>query len=239
MKKLDITPYEIEGDGISSPMTLVLVTDLHNCEAGHVTEAIRKIAPDAVIIAGDMMSQMTPARHSSKAMRFLRETSKLCPVFYGLGNHEKHLSKEERNRIRETGVTLLYGEYVHFGELCIGAAVPEHYEEPSDIAFLEAFEKEDGFRVLISHRPELYKRYLHKYDIPLIVSGHAHGGQVRIFTIPVFAPGQGLFPRYAQGMHENRLIVSRGLGNHTVCPRFFNRAELCVIKIKGKECQQN
>ncbi len=234
LKRMDITPYRVRGRGISAPVTLALVTDLHNCDATPVLRAIDTVKPDAVVIAGDMMSKMTTEYHCGEALRFLREAAAEFPVFYGLGNHERLLGESEFARIRATGATLLVNSFAHFGEICIGARIPEHWEEPDDLAFLERFCKEDGYRVLLSHCPELYKQYLHKFDIPLILSGHAHGGQIRLFGHPVFSPGQGLFPRYAQGMHDGRLIVSRGLGNHTIVPRFFNRAELCIITIEGE-----
>ncbi len=69
-------------------------------------------------------------------------------------------------------------------------------------------------------------------DIQLIFSGHAHGGQWRIpFTNKgVYAPGQGLFPEYCQGVYDGRLVVSAGLSNTTWIPRFFNPREIVVVE---------
>ncbi len=230
--KLEITPYTVEA-ALPSSYTLALLTDMHNCPGGAVLCALHAIAPDAVVIAGDMMSDME--HKSTHAMRFLSDAANAFPVYYGLGNHEKLFGDAACDAIRATGVTLLINEFVHFGDLCIGAPKTEAAETEENRVFLARFCKEDGFRVLLSHRPEWYRKYLQTYDIPLVLSGHAHGGQIRIFGIPVYSPGQGLFPRYAQGMHEGRLIVSRGIGNHTVVPRFFNAPEICVIHIKGRE----
>ena len=65
-----------------------------------------------------------------------------------------------------------------------------------------------------------------------MVSGHAHGGQWRIFGRGVFAPGQGLFPKYTSGIHDGRLVISRGLKKSGTIPRIFNSPELVIIDIK-------
>ncbi len=228
MVKLDLTPYTVKAS-VSKEYTLALLSDMHNCDGTPVMEALRTVQPDAVLIAGDMMTEME--HRSARAMRFLSDAAKEFPVFYGYGNHEFLLPDDAVDKIRATGVRLLINEFAHFGELCIGAPKTEAAETAENRAFLERFCREEGYRILISHRPEWYRQYLAAYDIPLIVSGHAHGGQIRLFGIPIFSPGQGLFPRYAQGMHDNRLIVSRGIGNHTIVPRFGNPPEICIITI--------
>ena len=76
-----------------------------------------------------------------------------------------------------------------------------------------------------------------KYDFDLQLSGHAHGGQFKLpFIGPVFSPGQGIFPKYAQGEHGDRpkLIVSRGIGNAEFPFRLFNHPEINVITISKK-----
>ncbi len=233
MRTLDITPYTVPAP-VAKPYTLALVSDMHNCDGNPVLAALRGCMPDAVIIAGDMMT--TVGRGSAHAMRFLADAAAAFPVFYGFGNHEYYLPADMEDAVRATGVQLLINEFARFGELCIGAPQTEAIEEDETRAFLSRFCREDGYRILISHRPEWYKQYLCGYDIPLILSGHAHGGQIRFFGIPIFSPGQGLFPRYAQGMHDGRLIVSRGIGNHTVVPRIGNAPEICIIRIIP--CQQ-
>ncbi|MGB7594321.1 MAG: metallophosphoesterase, partial [Erysipelotrichaceae bacterium] len=94
------------------------------------------------------------------------------------------------------------------------------------------------FRILMSHRPELIKLYASK-QIDLVLSGHAHGGQVRIpFLMPgLIAPNQGLFPKYTSGTYKESAtteIVSRGLGNSTFPFRVFNRPEIVVVTLKSK-----
>ena len=93
----------------------------------------------------------------------------------------------------------------------------------------------DGFKILLCHYPHYYHRYIKNTDIDLILSGHAHGGQWRIFGRGVFAPHQGLFPKYTSGMHDDRLIISRGVVNNAKpIPRLFNPCEIILINLKSK-----
>ena len=85
--------------------------------------------------------------------------------------------------------------------------------------------------MLLCHHPEYYKKYLYNKDIDLIVSGHAHGGQWRIFGRGVFAPGQGLFPKYTSGVHDGRLVISKGIKPSGRIPRIFNTPEVVIVEI--------
>lgn len=95
------------------------------------------------------------------------------------------------------------------------------------------------FSVLLAHRPEYIMDYL-SYDYDLILSGHAHGGQWKLPFAKngLYAPMQGLFPKYSGGLYDFKkqgsvLIVSRGLSHQIPnIPRFFNPPELVVIKIR-------
>ena len=231
---LDITSYFVSAPALDRTYRLALVTDLHNCAWKQLWEGICRCEPDAVVIAGDLMGNME--HRGARSMQFLRTAAQKYPVFYGFGNHECCLSEDDRGRIRETGAHLLINAWAPLGALTIGGIAPDSFEtrggwDDTHTRFLEDFSKTDGYRVLLCHRPEWYFAMVQPLAIPLTLSGHAHGGQVRFLGRPVYSPGQGLFPKYAQGMHENRLIVSRGLGNHTIVPRFFNAPELCIIDI--------
>ena len=99
-----------------------------------------------------------------------------------------------------------------------------------DIGWLEEFERQPGYRILLCHHPEYYPRFLKGRDIDLILSGHAHGGQWRIGRQGIFAPSQGLFPRLTEGVHDGRLVISRGLANRTPVPRLNNPPEIVYIQ---------
>ncbi len=94
--------------------------------------------------------------------------------------------------------------------------------------------------MLLVHRPENYADY-RKYAFDLVLCGHAHGGQWRIPGIlnGLYAPSQGLFPKYAGGYYNEEsvpMIVSRGLAREsTIVPRFYNPPELVIVDLVGKE----
>lgn len=95
--------------------------------------------------------------------------------------------------------------------------------------------KEDGYTILLSHRPELFEIYA-DHGVNLVLSGHAHGGQFRLpFAGGLVAPNQGLFPEYDAGQymdHNTCMIVSRGVGNSIIPIRYNNRPEVVLIELK-------
>lgn len=231
---LDVTRYSVPAPGIGQNCRLALVTDLHNCRYDRLLEAIRTERPDAVVIAGDLLGNLDT--RGAASLRFLEIIAAEFPVFYGLGNHERLLDDAAYAVIRKTGAILLINDWVRFGMAVIGAPMPDTPDGGASLTaehhtFLRRFSEESGYRILLCHRPEWYFAGVREYDIPLMLAGHAHGGQIRLLGRPIYSPGQGLFPKYAQGIHEGRLIVSRGLGNHTIIPRLFNAPELCIITL--------
>ena len=104
---------------------------------------------------------------------------------------------------------------------------------------LERFSRDKRFKLLLSHFPERFAADYCEYEIDLTLSGHAHGGQIVLpFIGGLYSPGQGLFPKYARGMHvikKGRLIVSRGLGNSRFPLRFANYPEVITIDIKTQK----
>lgn len=164
---------------------------------------------------------------------FLRDASKIAPVFYSLGNHEWYLTEEDKQVIRQSGVTFLNNRDVSFSlpngqKLRIGGLSTIY-----DLEWLHTFAEKSGPKILLCHHPEYYPRYIKDTDcdtFDLIVSGHAHGGQWKIFGHPFLAPGQGFFPKYAYGVYDNKLVVSSGISNTANVPRFGNPPELVIIE---------
>ena len=189
---------------------------------------------------------------------FFSACAGLAPCFVSFGNHEWMLTEADCASLRETGAVLLDDRYTVFDHrgtrLVIGGltsarrsacqqfmrdglSIEEANEKTRGIqnavpvlSWLDAYCREPGYRVLLCHHPEYYPRYLKSRDIPLVLSGHAHGGQVRVFGQGLYAPGQGLFPRLTGGVKEQRLVISRGLANCQWAPRLFNPTELVYIR---------
>ncbi len=239
---MEITNTVIQSDKVSKEYTLAVCADLHNRRGDWALIELREIKPDAIVIPGDLMHNLDRSHSLQKCrrgLRFLRECAKIAPTYYAIGNHEKLVKRSNRREIEKTGARMLLGETARLKELTFGAVVPSMIEArmtrtpKPKLGGAVRLERERGFKILLSHHPEHFVPYLEGLDIDLVVSGHAHGGQWRFFGRGVFAPGQGIFPKYTSGLYRGRLYVSRGMTNTVKpIPRINNECELSIIKIK-------
>lgn len=247
--EFETTFYRVTSDKIGDSFRIVLLSDLHNSEFGEknreLTEEIKRLKPDLILMAGDMVNDDDPdVSIVTDLCGTLRE---VAPVYYGLGNHEGNLMYLETgyqipldSYLFEAGVTVLYNNSVSAEikgndvEIGVAATNPDNFEELSS-EFISEFEKKDGFKILISHYPTLYYDCLADAEIDLAVAGHFHGGLIRLpGGRGLFHRDTGFFPRYCYGefkLEHGNLIVSRGLGNHGKIPRINNRPELVVINV--------
>ncbi len=110
----------------------------------------------------------------------------------------------------------------------IGNSTVDSPQRIPETAWLTEYSLQPGYHILLSHHPE-YIRYIPP-NIELVLSGHAHGGQWRFFGHGLFAPGQGILPRWTKGIYDGRLVVSAGLSNTAPVPRLFNPTEIVYIR---------
>ena len=235
------------------PMTLAVVSDLHGQDP---TEALKLLAarhPNYILCPGDIFERLDgedDATHKN-ALRLLRGAAELAPTFYSTGNHEDggvrswsplwRLAVKERDydagdlvAIEETGAVFLGDSFVLRDGIAFGGLYSGLIREgrAPELSWLTEFCRIEGPKVLLCHHPEYYPKYLKELPLDLIVSGHAHGGQWRFFGRGVFAPGQGLFPKYTAGQYDGRLVVSTGLKASGTIPRIFNDPEVVLIQIQ-------
>ena len=111
-----------------------------------------------------------------------------------------------------------------------------------DAVWLKEFEQQEGVKILLCHHPEYWSLrapYLKQRRIDLVFSGHAHGGQIRLFGRSIFAPAQGFLPKYTGGVHKGpfgRLVISRGLANTVrLIPRIGNPTEIVYVLLTQTE----
>lgn len=238
---MKITTYNIKAD-IENSVKAVFVSDLHGFPNKDIINEINNQAPDVVLIPGDFIHNN---ENYKEGIEFLRLSAQICPTFCSVGNHELRYEGDLSALVKETGAIMLDNAYVEFMGIKIGGLTSgfayggeqgkfKKTPEPK-LEFLRAFDFLDGFKILLSHHPEYYSEFIKKTGIDLTLSGHAHGGQWRIFDRGVFAPGQGLFPKYTSGMYDGRFIVSRGLGNPHSIPRINNAPEFIVINVDKEE----
>ena len=102
---------------------------------------------------------------------------------------------------------------------------------------LQSLDLSNDFNILLSHRPELFNVYATQ-KIDVVLCGHAHGGQFRIFGKGIYAPQQGFLPRFTSSIHEKndtKMVVSKGISNSAFPFRFNNCPELVVVTLKYEE----
>lgn len=244
------TEYTLSGGRFGKRLCFAIVSDLHGSDPQPVIEALRRKKPDYILMPGDIFERLDGVDDSDRqrALTLLREAAAMAPTFYSTGNHEDggtrswdpRWKKREKERvydpgdleaIRESGAILLTDSYVlksgiAFGGLSSGLILKD---QKPDTAWLKEFCGIEGPKVLLCHHPEYFPKYLRELPLDLIVSGHAHGGQWRFFGRGVFSPGQGIFPKYTAGVHEDRLVISTGLKPSGRIPRIFNEPEVVFV----------
>ena len=218
-----------------SDISFAFVSDLHNFKNEPIFDAISGLGVDAILVGGDFIHNNFICE---RGFEFLESASQMMPVFCSLGNHEMRYLGDLRSRILNTGATLLDNGFVSFkgvnlGGLTSGRFYLKNAHQPN-ADFLTEFSQLKGFKMLLCHHPEYYPKYIKDLPVDLTLSGHAHGGQWRLFGRGAYAPGQGIFPKYTAGVYENRLLVSRGLGNLYIVPKINNPPEILKIKISSK-----
>ncbi len=245
------TTYTLPRGRFARPTRFALVADLHGGDPTDALIALRERKPDYILMPGDIFESLDgkDCRARENALSLLRGAAAIAPTFYSTGNHEdgathswsptwrfeireRRYAERDLQAIADTGAILLRDEFllkdgIAFGGLSSGLI--NENRMPS-LAWLADLCGTDAPRVLLCHHPEYYETYLKNLPLDLVVSGHAHGGQWRVFGRGVFAPGQGLFPKYTAGVHDERLVVTTGLKKSKI-PRFFNEREIVFIEI--------
>ena len=254
------TRYHLPAPSPDIRFKAAVVADLHDYPYGEILPILEAERPDLILIPGDLTEWLTGGHTSSRSgLGLLSKCAAIAPTYYSLGNHEigachGRLYKSKisgqgalppyvmparwKKAIAESGAVLLDEDFVvhsdpALGNLVIGG-LGSGLLNPTgapELGWVAGFARTEGYKILLCHHPEYFDRYLRPYSIDLILSGHAHGGQWRIFGRGVYAPDQFLFPKYTSGVHEGRLVISRGVANTvSPIPRFFNRREVVVVE---------
>ncbi len=237
---------------------------MHNNDSTDIIDILKNEKPDIIVVAGDLMTMpYKEERHEShsikyklfsfvygilkrifsvfldeknetyeNALEFLNQATKIALVYYALGNHERGMTDEMRCNIKATNTILLDDEWTKYKEIEIGG-ITSRYRDELNVDWIG---KSDAYRIMICHNPEYAELVAEAGDVDLILSGHAHGGQIRIAGRGIFAPGQGLSPKLTSGIYDigdAKLVVSRGLANTaTLIPRIGNKKEVVIIEVK-------
>lgn len=254
-KAIDVNSFTIKSNKLPENFDgyrIAQISDLHNASFGEenkiIIDLLKEAKPDIVVITGDMLDSRRPGYENS--LKFAEKCAELFPCYFVTGNHEKQGKgyPELKNKMTQSGVVVIEDECIEL----------ERNEEKinlfgiNDPLFktsrfsgnaatvtkkrLNSFVvKPNEYNILLSHRPEFFELYA-EYNIDLVLSGHAHGGQFRVpFIGGLYSPNQGLFPQYTTGIYtkdSTYMIVSRGIGPSIIPFRINNRPEIIIAELK-------
>ncbi|MDD3404232.1 MAG: metallophosphoesterase [Hespellia sp.] len=242
---------------------IVLLADLHCKVYGNdndvLLQAVRDQKPDLILIAGDMLIGKNGCS-PKEAIQFVSKLPEICPVYYGNGNHEQRMKEEPekygdvyqeyKKALGGSGVRFLENSYA---ELEMDGVSVEIHGIELPMPYYKKFKKHvlplsmverclgscdhSKYQIMISHNPA-FLDVMKQWGADLIVSGHLHGGIIRIPGLGgLITPQAKLFPKNSGGITISgnaRYVVSRGLGTHTINLRLFNKAEIVTIHLRDR-----
>ncbi len=239
---------------------ILFLVDMHNYfyNSEKIIQVCKEEKPEIIILGGDMVVYNPDKYYDILSMAdYISELSKIAPVYYAPGNHEmgwdqkgnkdiwsqymykinesvnlKYLSNDHiditknASKIRIYGLDLRYGYYKRITKKKLTT------EALNDLL---GKVEEDVLSILIAHNPDYFKEYS-RWGADLVFSGHNHGGLVRIpFIGGVMSPRLRLFPKYDRGRFrymDSEMILSGGLGAHSVKIRVNNIPELVIVNLQ-------
>lgn len=250
----------LHGKRADKNIRIVFLSDLHNHVYGKKNDslllAITEQKPDLILIGGDMLIGR-PEKTWQPAADLISRLPSICPVYYANGNHECRMKihpekygaeyKKYKRKLEKSGVIFLENNSVKLRRAGLplqinGLEIPQEYyeklknKELSVRTVRKYIGKPDPeyFQIVLAHNPEYFDTY-REWGADLVLSGHLHGGVARIPGFRGVISTQGkLFPKYSGEMtreKQSAIIVSKGLGTHTVNLRFLNMAEVVVVDI--------
>lgn len=241
---------------------IAFLTDLHSNLYGeknqYLLEKIESINPDYIMITGDMIVGSRDC-NVEIAVELLQKLVKKWNVFYSLGNHEQKIKQYPETgstvyisyikRLKEMGVVVLDNQtfelkrgnesilitgltidFFYYGKVWKKIRMKKEYLDQTI-----GKKQKEKYQILLAHNPAYFDAYA-KWGADLTLSGHVHGGIVILPKLGgVIAPSYRLFPTYDFGLFEkekHKMILSRGLGTHTIHLRIHNIPELSYITLK-------
>ena len=232
---MDIRHYTID---LGLHKTAVVMSDFHLPKSGRYTQeaihACNAQQPDMVFLLGDFAASRCDLSHFSKIQ---------CEhIFAVLGNHDynmpftrsRHddqLAEYIVRTLEDMGVHVLRDSAVTLDN-CTIVGVDSLYRGIDED---KAFAYTDGLPIiLLSHNPDIVLN-LHAHT-DLILSGHTHGGTMRLPGLGQIAPisNTRLGRKFDKGFKEfnkRKMIITSGIGDMPLVPRLFNPPEIVVVEL--------
>ena len=256
---IKVTQYDVELDGITNPVKLVVVSDIHGKVFGDDNEPLCELVaaqePDVIVLLGDLFPSDFQEADAAYVLHLTEQMQSIAPVYFAMGNHEKSYTARYGDTwidaIKDTGATVfdetcldleLRGNTIRFGGSMghgyLFGRTEEQFEASADYKILTEMQESPYPAILLAHWPDTVALSdgPQRWKIDLVLCGHTHGGVVRVPGIGgVYAPLQGWWPKYDYGEFrlnaQMRMIITSGLSGHGQVPRIFNLPEICVINL--------
>lgn len=242
---LDVSFYEFKTDKVSSPIRIVLVSDIHGKKFSDdnrlLYDTVSAQNPDIIMLVGDIIDKT-----QDSDLDFLCDTvsafADIAPVYYSLGNHERQNSRfdEIESSVVNSSAVFLDNDYIdteiNKESVRIGGISTFMQWDEELFTFLPEFGDTDSLKLLMCHNPEYFIWGVKDYDFDLMLCGHTHAGMVRLpFIGALYVPEQGKFPEYDKGLFtedSRSFVITGGVGNSPLyLPRFLNPPEITVVDI--------
>ena len=257
---ISVSRYTLSSPKIAAPIRVVFLSDLHGREFGEgnqrLLEQIAAKEPDLIALVGDVFNEDADAAEIDAMCGFIRGCAGIAPTYFGLGNHEVSYLKRDPtgllSRITEAGATVVNNDYLDLdingnairlgGYMGFFSSVlmmtTDKEQQKIEQAFIGDFKNTDRFKLLLNHIPTSWLDwgYIDKDSVDLVLSGHYHGGVIRIPILEqgLFAPYVGKFPPYTKGIFVGKkatCVLTTGMAGSYGFPRFFNPPEICAVDI--------
>lgn len=260
-RKLKVTHYEIGSEGkLPTPVKFAFIADMHCCfENGEaIINQLADEKPDIIFLAGDMIVCSAKREQEIYGMSdFINRLSEIADVYYGMGNHEREMEENTElvvlwekyvsrlnDKVKllrnETEILNIKGNRIHICGLDIPAKYYKKFKKDMpDIGEMWSLVGENdksAYTILIAHNPDFFHIYS-AWQPDIILSGHNHGGLLRLPVLGgIISPKPRLFPKYDYGIYDDnktKMIVTSGVGSHSVMVRVNNSPELVIINTKS------
>jgi len=255
MKWLKINEHNVYYEDLPEHLDgfrILQIADLHNRlenkKTLNIWQYVNNLKFDIATITGDVvlskLSEIFPHKED------LKNLANKVPTFYIEGNHEYKNFKEFKNFFTNIGINVLDNKkytikYKNGNIDIIGTRDYTHLKKNNFNSIYKLFEKNksDNFKLVLTHQPQTFD-YFKDTSPNLVLSGHTHGGQLRIPFFPtLYAPQQGFFPKYGNGFYnykKSKLYVSKGIGSTHFPFRYFNRPEISIFILKkgNEKCKK-
>lgn len=244
---LQVTQYYILSKNLPQEFDnykIAHISDLHANLDPALLKALSENKPNAIMFTGDTVDEYT--QNLPDVLDFLKQCTQIAPCFYVIGNHEYCVDDMDDvlKQISDCGVTVLENQIARItkgnssiyvtgiSDPAFSSVEASKLKLQSDLAKVQP---QDGYNIMLFHRANMLDQ-LPENGYDLILSGHLHGGQIRLPIIGgLIAPNGDWMPEYYAGKYDlnknTTAIVSRGLANQIAVPRIFNRYQLIIITL--------